>query len=193
MVLQEEPWLNTTTTCTLPEPWSNTTKQVHPNPDYIVFKWNISKNQHDYAGVYSHKGFGNITVYAENNSTLFLLFGRFGKMHLQPVSEAHFSGYYMEKLWYSTGSDEHNDPIKIEFNIDEHTNKVSGVLFPVDFGGPLTLFERDLNFDWTSGRKAASTSNSDCASGIKSSTAHASILTAVVLHISVFSLFSILR
>lgn len=189
-LLQEEPWLNMTTACTLPEPWSKSTKQMQPNPDYIVFKWNISRTPYDYVGLYSHKGFGNITLQVENNSSLFLLFGRFGKMHLQPVTDVHFSGYYMGKLWYFTGSDEHNDPIKMEFVIDKQINKVSGISFPVEFSGPLTLFQRNLKFDWISGRSIKSTS--DCSSGINSAT-RVSVFAVVVKYVLLSVFCSIVR
>ena len=166
MVLQEEPWLNVTTTCTLPEPWTRHRKQPQPNPDYIVLKWNISRMPQDYAGVYGHKGFGNLTVYIENNSSLFLLFGRFGKMHLQPISERKFSGYYVDKLWFFTGSDEHNVPIPMEFKVDQQTNVVTSVLFPVDFNGIPTLFQKNLDYDWKYGEREQTTSGSYCHSGI---------------------------
>ena len=162
-VLQVEPWLNISTSCSLPEPWDSK-PLARPNPDYITFRWNISRSVSHYVGIYSHKGFGNLTVYAEDNSSMFLLFGRFGKMHLQPTSDTHFAGYYVDKLWFFTGSDEHTNPIRMQFIIDKNTNVVTGVLFPVDFGGPLTLFQTDVYYDWNSA------SNSLCISGINAAT-----------------------
>ena len=189
MVLREDPWLNITTTCTLPEPWARKTVEPQPNPDYITFKWNISRAPQDYAGVYGHKGFGNLTVYSENDSSLFLLFGRFGKMNLQPISDRQFSGYYVDKLWFFTGSDEHNVPITMEFNIDEQTDIVKSVLFPVDFNGVQTLFEKDLDYDWNYGEGEQTTSGKYCSSG-KTSGASGSVFYGYY-KIHVFILWSL--
>ena len=165
MVLREEPWLNLTTTCTLPEPWTRKTVKLQPKPDYITFQWNISRSQQDYAGVYGHRGFGNLTVYSDNTSSLYMLFGRFGKMHLQPISDTRFSGYYVDKLWFFTASDEHNVPITMEFNIDMQTDSVKSVWFPVDFREVQTLFVKDLDFDWNYGDGEQSTSDTYCRTG----------------------------
>ena len=179
-VLKLNPWLNESTSCSLPEPW--VTKQPsHPNSDYIAFKWNISEKLKHYTGVYSHKGFGNITIYDENDESLFLLFGRFGKMRLQPISDKLFSGYYVDKLWFITGSDDHDEPIRMQFTTDEQSSDVTGVLFPVDFGGPLTLFTKNLHYDWLS-------SNHICVQEINSATHFSSpvfctLLTVIILNV----------
>lgn len=74
-VTDEEPWLNETTGCTYPQPWS-----VQSDPLQVTFPQRRTKPPHrslqDYVGVYSHEAFGDFTVtYNAENEQLEYKFG----------------------------------------------------------------------------------------------------------------------
>lgn len=142
ILLGEDPWLNTTTACSYPAPWKNKIVSEFPPNHSTSEIWRIARSPHDYVGIYTNQAFGDIVVYVETGSVLFLLFGRFGKIKLYPVTELHFEGRYVGKLWFLTDSDDNFQPITIDFSFSPD-GQVEGVLFPVDSTFPKSLFLKD--------------------------------------------------
>lgn len=143
MILGEDPWLNTSTSCTYPEPWE-TRGHVQEAEVVSPFVWNISRPRDHYHGTYSHMGFGNITVDSVDND-LVLMYGRFGKILLQPIYEEEFIGIYVGMLWFVTNSDGNVVMLPIDFIFND--KQVNALLFPVDLRGNRTLFVKGGNWE----------------------------------------------
>ena len=178
ILLEQTPWLNQTTSCTYPEPWTRRQRTDIARDD-IEYRWNISAPMTSYEGVYCHPGFGNITVKLQNGSYLALYFGRFGEMRLQPATESIFYGFYVGRLWFITNSDDSNRPIEMTFIVT--SSKISGLLFPVDFEQPKTLFSKGhISESITEDRSSPYTSVT-CDSGFDIRSASSNLLVALVI------------
>lgn len=143
MLLGELPWLNQSTACSFPAPWSTVTTPV-PVSENINLRtlWNISRPIENYAGIYGHPAFGNITVSIENSTELILYYGRFGRLVLTPSSDLSFSGRYLGPLWFVTQSDGPHQPLTIDFSLPV-VGSASNLSYPVDNTFPIT-FSRDF-------------------------------------------------
>ena len=100
--LDEDPWLNDTTACTVPSPWEPPT--VHDNNDN---RWQteaayesaarasetqLNINLDAYVGDYEHPGFGTFSVYKDGSETLRYEFGLLlsGILHPSNVTDLFF-------------------------------------------------------------------------------------------------------
>ncbi|XP_078602938.1 uncharacterized protein LOC144876994 [Branchiostoma floridae x Branchiostoma japonicum] len=61
MLLGLDPWLNTTTACTYPQPWS--TRPASPQPVPRPPSRDFPRDKRDYVGSYGNRVFGNLTIY----------------------------------------------------------------------------------------------------------------------------------
>ncbi|XP_052793649.1 protein flp-like [Mya arenaria] len=138
LLIEEKPWLNASTACSFPDPWYPQAAPPPPPPPQH-YTWNITQNKTDYVGTYSHKGFGDIKVNIENGTHLLLEYGKYGKMHVYPINETSFLGIHVGKMWFITSADDGMGPLSLGFAIKE---KVNGLLFPLNFVGQLTRFDK---------------------------------------------------
>ncbi|BFZ22504.1 hypothetical protein BsWGS_25543 [Bradybaena similaris] len=85
-LLSLEPWLNTSTVCSFPQPWHP--RNAEQTPVYAV-GLKPSRSWMDYAGVYGNEGYGDVIV--EFNTTLDGLTARFGfgswQLHAQTTPD----------------------------------------------------------------------------------------------------------
>lgn len=140
-LLEQEPWLNMSTTCTYPAPWEEPRHDRIATEFVTKYAWNITQERSSYVGKYGNKGFGEINIYVDKDDSLVLEYGRFGKMVLYPVSEEEFKGNYVDKLWFVTNSDGSVEPISVTF-VFNLKREVTGLLFPIDSGSDKTLFSK---------------------------------------------------
>ena len=99
LLLGEEPWLNTSTLCTFPEPWkpSPPVDTMTPPADDPV------REAGDYTGTYHHPAFGNVTVTRDpGTNALKLQMGRYmeAKLLYNQTSDTFYTTLVGE-LWYS--------------------------------------------------------------------------------------------
>ena len=103
LLLGEDPWLTPETACTFPEPWfpkrNHIRRQRPPFPSDMP-----SESLESYIGVYSHPGFGNITILSNTDNTqLYLYLGQFLEAALHyDASEKTFYAELTGKLWFMT-------------------------------------------------------------------------------------------
>lgn len=85
LALGLEPWLNETTACTYPQPWAEADIDTSAT---VANTWNQNywgRNVADFEGVYSHLGFGNVTItFNVSNGFFTLKHGRLGHGVLHP-------------------------------------------------------------------------------------------------------------
>ena len=98
LLLGEEPWLNTSTLCTFPEPWkpSPPVDTMTPPADDPV------RDAGDYTGTYHHPAFGNVTVTRDpGTNALKLHMGRYmeAKLLYNQTSDIFYTTLVGE-LWY---------------------------------------------------------------------------------------------
>lgn len=103
--LREVPWLNTTTLCSFPEPWSRPVDSPEPEtlppplpddalPEHVVY----------YEGKYSHPSFGEVRIIQDNNTgKLMFYMGEFMQaiLHYNAKQETFYTNL-TGKYWYST-------------------------------------------------------------------------------------------
>ncbi|KAK3099845.1 hypothetical protein FSP39_010672 [Pinctada imbricata] len=128
ILLNEEPWLNKTTGCSYPDPWSETKEIVRANNTLHKYAWNITRNASDYAGIYSNPAYADMTIKVETGPKLKLYFGRFGVFSLYPITEEKFDAYLEGPLSYVTNSDDNTAPFHLEFIVD--SSQVTKLKFP---------------------------------------------------------------
>ena len=161
ILLDQTPWLNQTTACTYPAPWVERPDSELAQDD-IKFVWNISTPLSAYEGVYRHPGFGNITIEIENGTYLVVYFGRFGKLRVQPITDTLFHGFYVDRLWFITNSDDNISQIEMEFVV---SSEISELLFPVDFGQPKTSFLKGQHYKQIIEDRSSAYTSVTCDSG----------------------------
>ena len=97
LLLGETPWLNLTTGCSFPEPWtpaSVKTAKKTDGPPAIV------SNSEQYTGTYGNFQYGNLTFVVDDSSRLILQYGDFGRWNLiETGTENEFSGLGAELMW----------------------------------------------------------------------------------------------
>ena len=92
-MLDEEPWMNASTACSFPEPWSpgrlSRFATLHKNNANIKTKALSADEQSQYEGVYGNFAYGNISVVL-NNTDLYLIYGNKTTIWLlEPLEEEH--------------------------------------------------------------------------------------------------------
>ncbi|XP_070561636.1 uncharacterized protein [Ptychodera flava] len=120
LLLGEEPWLNTTTACTFPEPWQQSSaadldrivashkkvKMAHENESKklpAASKVQTSRPLEDYVGVYGHKALGNCSVWLEDGSeNLSYRYGEYaiGELIPTPQENIFFVTMVGPMAWY---------------------------------------------------------------------------------------------
>ena len=99
LLLGEEPWLNTSTLCTFPEPWKPSPPVVNMTPpaDDPV------RDAGDYTGTYHHHVFGNVTVTLDpGTNALKLQMARYLEAKLLYIQTSDtFYTTLVGELWYA--------------------------------------------------------------------------------------------
>lgn len=159
LLLGESPWLNSSTICTFPFPWtknshSSRTSQKRDNcsmqnESKMVIKTEVtSPSTNDLEGIYYHKAFGEITVETveseqksncntadgELAATMMLKFGRFGQLKLTMVKQEEplvWHGRFQGPLWYLTASDDSHEPVVVRF-LQNQGGRVDRLTYPID-------------------------------------------------------------
>ncbi|XP_060074177.1 protein flp-like [Ylistrum balloti] len=144
MLLGETPWLDSSSACSFPAPWSDVSPSV-PVTGMSQFRtfWNSSQPMEFYIGSYGHPAFGNISVTIENQTQLMLYYGRFGRMVLTPVTDLAFKGHYIGPLWFATQADGQVRPVNVNFSFPVSGGIASNLSYPVDNAFAIT-FQRDF-------------------------------------------------
>ena len=85
LLLGEDPWLNHTTACSLPQPWLHSSGKGGKSRGQSLSTQELAV----YVGTYGNYGFGNVTI-ALNNSVgkLALTYG-YGQFHLESTGKQH--------------------------------------------------------------------------------------------------------
>ncbi|KAH3781630.1 hypothetical protein DPMN_159530 [Dreissena polymorpha] len=189
LLLGEEPWLNTSTTCSFPAPWKELQHQSLAI-EIPRYKWNITRKMADYTGVYGHKGFGHIEIVVLDRNSLILRYGRFGKMKIFPQDEQVFYGYYVDELWFLTNADGRTDYMDIRFELTD--GKVTALKLHIDLDSDqpnMTVFLKGGEYDSKalSKRNGINTSYS-CCSGKNEHTK-----SSLFIYICIFAIILISR
>ena len=100
LALDEEPWLNTTTVCTFPEPWvplpfaEELVQKIASRDDGPRHRFTKSDESSDfpypsdltpYTGVYGDFYYGNVTVFSDDSQSLFIQYGTLQPTRLEPT------------------------------------------------------------------------------------------------------------
>ncbi len=118
ILLEEEPWLNLTTACTIPKPWLTDTEayQEHIGHQMDTESHTISNKlrkhiqpnkfhthhpkQSQYVGTYANFIFGNITLYENEQTTLVMKYGQLGLWELEYLAiEGKFFAHRRGDMW----------------------------------------------------------------------------------------------
>eukprot|EP00058_Branchiostoma_floridae_P025719 XP_002611209.1 hypothetical protein BRAFLDRAFT_71169 [Branchiostoma floridae] len=85
MLLDLDPWLNTTTACTYPQPWSTRPASSQPVPP--ATSRDFPRDKRDYVGSYGNRVFGNLTIYlSPTDGTLRFRAGLIGRGVVLPLN-----------------------------------------------------------------------------------------------------------
>ena len=158
-LLGKEPWLNATTACSSPQPWvqkpggneakadkaskANKAGQGPEVPLSAVDLAGLSPSE-VYTGNYGHMAFDVIKVYMEGES-LFALFGRFGKLRMEPQEEVGaYSVSFVDKLWYLSHEDMSPVMLTVHFSAISD-GKTQELWVMLDLAAGMSKFERDLD------------------------------------------------
>ena len=98
LLLGETPWINMSTACTFPEPWSAPT----PHRSYNTYDTGTAVLPlKKYAGTYGNFGYGNLTVYVnQTTGNLQIRYGPMGLWDLFPGKKEHFFfGQGLDLVW----------------------------------------------------------------------------------------------
>ena len=152
LALDEEPWLNTTTVCTFPHPWSpwlpddelmQTIASLDDGPAHRFTKIDQSSDfpypsdLTPYTGVYGDFYYGNVTVFSDDSQSLFIHYGSFQPTRLVPTGNENF---------FFGVPDAYDWPVRIatvEFGFSEE-GLTQYDLCMAEFDWPPTTFVRDL-------------------------------------------------
>lgn len=150
LLLGENPFLNLTTACTFPEPWSPlSTENLSPDkPGNLKSLGNQKPQRHEnryqrvdvkqdrYVGTYGNLVYGNITVYQKDNALMFT-YDDFGVWKLE------FLG--VPAMYYGHGQ---NDFWPLDIQLVQFYSSIAGSdivdLAILSFGIELHVFVRDL-------------------------------------------------
>ncbi|XP_002731344.1 uncharacterized protein LOC100376556 [Saccoglossus kowalevskii] len=161
ILLGEEPWLNTTTACTFPEPWEE--KSI-PAEQYNIWggpsqansvlalsdlQLNATRPLGDYEGIYNHKALGNTTIYMDESATLRYNYGTYGIGELKRTGDEFIFMATLEGTM-SWALDYHLSGLcPVSFFSSDGIN-IDGFTFPYVQGVPTPMFKRvELDYDPT--------------------------------------------
>ncbi|XP_077998698.1 uncharacterized protein LOC144451676 [Glandiceps talaboti] len=163
LLLGKEPWLNTTTACTFPDPWEssklvdssdNKPKKTLPKELEHSASRNDFKNNkvvqstrplEDFVGLYGHKALGNCSVYLHNETTLRAHYGQYGYGELiQTDFDEMFFDIELEgpMAWYVEYYK--NEALILVQFASSDGDVVDELVFPFVPGMPVPVFRRDV-------------------------------------------------
>lgn len=85
LLLGHEPWLNSSTVCSFPEPWKTKSKSSKTEVDKNI---KSKRPLSDYEGVYENKAYGKMEVYFNVSNNRLMAKCGFGQMILYPKTTA---------------------------------------------------------------------------------------------------------
>ena len=144
----ETPWLNTSTVCSFPAPWSPIPGPFPQRPAVPLAPPIQNKEISDltaYAGSYGHAAAGTLHVEASSDGHLYLSYGRFGRARLVPTAITGLYDASMEDmLWHISHADDFPMTMRVQF-VGVRGGKAQEVLAEVDPMAVVT-FRRGLDF-----------------------------------------------
>ncbi|XP_025116284.1 uncharacterized protein LOC112577430 isoform X2 [Pomacea canaliculata] len=108
MLLQGNPWVDSTSVCHVMDTMTDMTRRSEPHPTRVSAMSEPIRPLEDYEGTYRHYGYGDVFI-RRNGSELHLEYGELGRYILTPSSrnDTFIIQANSGPLWYTTNADEY--------------------------------------------------------------------------------------